>query len=105
MINEPVTAVFQNKNLECPEIEAGINEHTYWLWEYLLRLSQNKFTYKLFPYIGSYNPVITKINHELVKAYPKQLFHYRMLPPLLWSQLLLFGGVLNLIASKPKIDG
>jgi hypothetical protein len=57
--------------------------------------------YQLFPYIGGYQRVINKLNHLMVKTFPRQLMPQLMWRPCLVAQLLFYGGILNLIAQKP----
>lgn len=100
LINEPVTGLFASKHLDCPEVEHGINEHAYRYLEYIYALKRLKFTFQIYPFIGSYAYPITKLNHSLVNTFPKQLMPKRVWPPLLVMQLLLYGGILNLYAQK-----
>ncbi len=102
IINEPVAGLFQSKKLDCPEVKCGINEHTYRLWEYLTELSRGGLTYRLFPYIGSYHRTVHWANYVLAKFFPKKLLTQRVWTPLLYIQLLVFGGGLNMIARKPN---
>lgn len=101
MVNEPVVGMFASKVLSCPEIEHGINEHVYRYMEYHQALRKLKMGYQLYPFIGGYQRVINQMNHLMVKTFPKQLMPKRVWPPLLITQLLVYGGILNLIAQKP----
>jgi ubiquinone/menaquinone biosynthesis C-methylase UbiE/uncharacterized protein YbaR (Trm112 family) len=100
LTNEPVVDLFATKKLSCAEIDHGINEHVYRLLEYLTSLLRAGFRYRVIPYIGGYSRKITALNHIMVRTFPKQLMPLRIWPPLLYSQLLFRGGVLNLIAQK-----
>jgi ubiquinone/menaquinone biosynthesis C-methylase UbiE/uncharacterized protein YbaR (Trm112 family) len=101
LVNEPVVGIFASKVLSCPEVEAGINEHVYRYLEYRQALRKLKMGYQLFPFIGSYHRVINKMNHLMVKTFPRQLMPKLIWRPFLVTQLLLYGGILNLIAQKP----
>jgi len=100
LINEPVVGIFASKHLDCPEVEHGINEHVYRYLEYRRALKQLKFNWQLYPFIGGYAGPVSRLNHLLVKTFPRQLMPKRVWPPLLIVQLLLFGGILNLVAQK-----
>jgi SAM-dependent methyltransferase/uncharacterized protein YbaR (Trm112 family) len=102
IINEPVIGPFKSKKLDCAEVQHGINEHVYHLWEYLRELRREGMTFRLYPYIGSYHRLVGVPNHWLVKMFPAQLMQQRIWTPLLYTQLLVFGGGLNLIAHKPR---
>ncbi len=101
LINEPVVSLFASKNLSCPEVEHGINEHVYRYLEYHRALKGLNFNLQLFPFIGGYATPVRTLNHLMVKTFPKQLMLKRVWPPLLVAQLLLYGGILNLVAQKP----
>lgn len=100
MVNEPVASILSNKVINCPEIEHGINEHVYWFSEYYFSLRKVGLKVKLFPYIGGYHPIIRRINHFMVSRFPDKLMKKRIWAPLLVMQLILGGGILNLIAQK-----
>jgi len=100
LVNEPVIDLFASKKLDCTEVSCGINEHVYRLLDYLSALARNGFGFRVIPFIGSYSRIITKVNHFMVSTFPKQLMPKNVWPPLLYTQLLLRGGVLNLIARK-----
>jgi ubiquinone/menaquinone biosynthesis C-methylase UbiE/uncharacterized protein YbaR (Trm112 family) len=100
LTNEPVVDLFASKKLDCAEISCGINEHVFRLHEYLNSLKKAGFNYRVFPFIGRYSRLVTKINHYLVKIFPEQLLSKRVWAPLIYVQLFLRGGVLNLIAQK-----
>ncbi|OGO28945.1 MAG: hypothetical protein A2Z16_05070 [Chloroflexi bacterium RBG_16_54_18] len=104
LINEPVARIMSNKKISCPEIDHGINEHVYWFAEYLYSFRKVGLKVKLYPFIGSYHPIISGINHSLVKRFPQKLMKRRIWPPLLPLQLILAGGILNLIAHKPSFS-
>ncbi|HEY4662926.1 MAG TPA: methyltransferase domain-containing protein [Candidatus Humimicrobiaceae bacterium] len=101
LANEPVGGFKKNK-LDCAEIKVGINEHVYRLWTYVRNLKKIGFTYSIFPYMGSYFPVIDKIKNILSVLSGKKSFYNKILLPLTYLQLLFFGGILNLIAHKRK---
>lgn len=101
LVNEPVVGMFASKVLSCPEVEHGINEHVYRYLEYRRALGKLKMGFQLYPFIGSYHRVINKMNYLMVKTFPRQLMPKRVWRPLLISQLLAYGGILNLIAQKP----
>ncbi len=102
LTNEPVVDLFATKKLSCAEIDHDINEHVYWLMEDLISLPRAGFRYKVIPYIGGYSRAITALNHIMVKTFPKQLMPLRIWPPLLYSQLLFRGGVLNCLIAQKK---
>lgn len=104
LINEPVIGLFASKDLSCPEVKHGINEHVYRYLEYFYALKRLKFTFHLYPYIGGYAFPVTRLNHLLVNAFPRKLMPKRVWPPLLVTQLLLYGGILNMIAQKPEVN-
>ena len=91
VVNEPVVSIFQNKNLECPECDHGINEHVYWLWEYLTAIKLAGFNHTLYPYIGSYNSFLSQINQKIKRIFPMHISDQNIVPPLLFMQLLIFG--------------
>ena len=101
LINEPVGG-FKLSKLDCAEIKAGINEHVYRLWSYIRNLRRTGFSYKIYPYMGSYFPVIDKIKNILSIFIAKKSFYKKILRPLTYLQLLFFGGILNMIAYKRK---
>src|SRR4030042_252701 len=101
LANEPVGGFKKNK-LDCAEIKVGINEHVYRLWTYVRNLKKLGFTYRIFPYMGSYFPVIDKIKNILSVLSGKKSFYDKILIPLTYLQLLFFGGILNLIAYKQE---
>lgn len=101
LANEPVSG-FKKSKMDCAEIKAGINEHVYRLWTYVRNLKKTGFTYNIYPYMGSYFPVIDKIKN-ISSVFPgKKSFYNKILKPLTYLQLLFFGGILNLIAYKRK---
>lgn len=105
VVNEPAVSIFQNRKIEnSPEIEAGVNEHVFWFWEYLVALRRASMHYQLHPFIGSYNPYIDRINYAFKQKYPKQTSTRIVVSPLVTAQLILFGGVVNIIAEKPDRD-
>lgn len=99
-INEPSIGVFQSKELHCPEVEHGINENVYRLYEYTRALQQQGLDLQIFPYVGGYHRVLDRVNHLILKWFPNQVDR-RIWPPLLYAQHFLFGGILNMIARKP----
>ena len=101
LINEPVGG-FKRIRLDCAEVKAGINEHVYRLWTYIKNLRRTGFTYNIYPYMGSYFPVINKIKNILSIFLVKKSFYKKILRPLTYLQLLFFGGILNMIAYKRK---
>lgn len=101
LINEPVGG-FKRIKLDCAEVKAGINEHVYRLWTYIKNLRRTGFTYNIYPYMGSYFPVINKIKNILSIFLVKKSFYKKILRPLTYLQLLFFGGILNMIAYKRK---
>jgi SAM-dependent methyltransferase len=102
VVNEPVVSIFSNREVKCPEVEHGVNEHVLWLWEYLLALRFAGFRYRLYPFIGSYQKFIDQKNQKILVNYPSLASKYSMIPPLLYAQLYFFGGILNLIAEIPE---
>lgn len=100
LINEPTVGVFQDKTLDCVEVEYGINEHVYWFREYRKALRQAGMSYKLYPYMGSYHPALAYVNITKKKITKQMAPDYIWLP-VVYSQLSLFGGILNIIAEKP----
>jgi len=100
LTNEPVVDLLASKKLDSPEVDHGINEHVYRLYEYIIALMRSGFRFRVIPYIGGYSRKITALNQFLVKKYPKQFMPLRVWPPLLYLQLIFRGGVLNLIAHK-----
>jgi len=101
LVNEPVVGMFASKVLECVEVEHGINEHVYRYMEYRRALRNLEMGYRLYPFIGGYHREIQYLNYRMVKTFPKQLMPQRIWRPLLVTQLIAYGGVLNLIAQKP----
>lgn len=99
LINEPVGGLKHIK-LDCAEIKAGINEHIYRLWSYTKNLKKTGFTYKIYPYIGGYFPIIDKTKNVLSRFIQKESLYKKILNPLNYLQLLFFGGILNIIAYK-----
>ena len=103
LINEPVKGYLdRNKASESPEYKAGINEHLYRLGDYLTSLKEAGLIYKIYPYIGGYALPIRIINKIIIKIFKNKLGKVRVWPPLIYIQLLLFKGVLNLFATKPS---
>jgi ubiquinone/menaquinone biosynthesis C-methylase UbiE/uncharacterized protein YbaR (Trm112 family) len=103
LINEPVKGYTdRNKASDSPEYKAGINEHLYKLGDYLGSLKKAGLIYKIYPYIGGYALPVRIINKIIVKIFKNKLGKAKVWPPLIYTQLLLFKGVLNLIASKPS---
>jgi len=102
IINEPVVGMLQGKRVDCEERSVGINEHVYRLWEYLRELHRVGWSFRLYPYIGTYLYLITKINGRLVKKYPAQLASKRVWPPFIYLQLFLSNGNFNVIGTKPN---
>jgi uncharacterized protein YbaR (Trm112 family)/ubiquinone/menaquinone biosynthesis C-methylase UbiE len=100
LVNEPVVGMFDSKAVKGPEVDHGINEHVYRYLEYRRALRKLKMDYRLYPFIGSYNRVINKLNHLVVRTFPRQLMPQRIWRPFLVTQLLVEGGILNLIATK-----
>ena len=103
LINEPVVVLFASKQLGCPEVEHGINEHVYRFLEYWHALKSLHLDFRLYPYIGGYTRPIHKMNQLIVKLFPRPLVAKQVWSPLLITQLLIFGGILNLTAKKPMI--
>ncbi|OGD32175.1 hypothetical protein A2V94_08175 [Candidatus Atribacteria bacterium RBG_16_35_8] len=101
LANEPVGG-FKRIRLDCAEVKAGINEHVYRLWTYIRNLRRIGFAYKIYPYMGSYFPVIDKIKNILSILLAQKSFYKKILRPLTYLQLLFFGGILNMIAYKKK---
>lgn len=104
LINEPVVGLFVTKKLSCTEVEHGINEHVYRYHEYRRALKRNKFNYRLYPFIGGYTPIIHKLNYLAALIFPAKILPKRVCSPLLFAQLFIFGGILNLIAEKSFQD-
>jgi len=102
IINEPVAGLTKSVKLDCAEIKMGINEHVYRLWKYLRELRKAGLWYRIYPYIGYYSRITNLITRGLTLLFLKQLFHKRIYNLLIYTRLLFFGGILNLIAYKPK---
>ena len=97
-INEPVVGIFKLSKLDCKEIEVGINEHIHKLWNYLRIIKRVGLDYRIYPYLGSYFRGI-----NLIKQLLKKKSFYKKAERLInYFQLLFFGGILNIIAHKPK---
>jgi SAM-dependent methyltransferase/uncharacterized protein YbaR (Trm112 family) len=102
LINEPVKGYLdRNKASSSPEYKAGINEHLYRLGDYLTSLKRAGLKYKIYPYIGGYALPIRIINKIIIKIFKNKLGKVRVWSPLIYIQLFLFKGVLNLFATKP----
>jgi SAM-dependent methyltransferase len=103
LINEPVRGYLdRNKVSESPEYKAGINEHIYRLGDYLTSLKEAGLIFKIYPYISGYALPIRIINKIIIKIFRNKLGNVKGWSPLIYIQLLLFKGVLNLFAAKPS---
>jgi len=103
VINEPVRGCLSRNNVsELPEYKEGINENIYKLHTYLDSLKKAGMTFKIYPYIGGYFLPLMIINNILPEILKDKLGKVEVWPPLVRIQLFLFGGVLNLIATRPS---
>jgi SAM-dependent methyltransferase/uncharacterized protein YbaR (Trm112 family) len=100
VINEPVGGFVKDRNADCEEKRQGINEHIYSLWEYLKAFRTKGWSYTLYPYIGLYHPIISGMHNLLTKIFPGRHFDHGIWVPLVYTQMTIWDGALNLIAYK-----
>jgi ubiquinone/menaquinone biosynthesis C-methylase UbiE/uncharacterized protein YbaR (Trm112 family) len=99
LVCESEIGLFSNKIVDTHETDAGINENAYTLYDFGRQFRKQNMKYKLVPYVGDYNPIVRKLNSIYHRLFPSKMAQ-RVWPPLLYVQIVVFGGVLNLIASK-----
>lgn len=83
-----------------PEVEAGINENPYFLADYLYKIKKAGLVPDIQFWLGGNNRVSNLMDSVLKKFFPERIINGYIWKPVKFIQLLLLGGVLNLVAQK-----
>jgi ubiquinone/menaquinone biosynthesis C-methylase UbiE/uncharacterized protein YbaR (Trm112 family) len=100
LINEPVAGLFRRRTLDCAEVQVGINEHVHKLWSYLCSVKRTGMKYTIYKSIGSHFRLIDLLKYLLSLVLRKKSLYKRSEKILNYLKLLIFGGILNIIAVK-----